>query len=472
MSSQNRASPNAAPRPLQLSGPCQSTHTDCRHNSIGGYEHPYWHVCRQYPSSYYNYEKYAITFTRDTSNYELLQKVGRGKYSEVFRGRHTKNGCICVLKILKPVAYRKIQREVLILKVMCGGPNVVRLLDVLKYTPTDTPVLVTEYVQNATNLRKLLYSRRLTNFDMRYYLYEILRTLDFAHRHGVFHRDIKPHNIMIDHESRSLRVIDWGLAEFYIHGEPLNCGVATRHYKGPELLLGYRHYDFSLDIWSLGCVFAGLLFRRDPFFEGDSNEDQLVLLLELFGTDAAVSYVKKYGGRIPSAVSAQFDRLPSKPLKWSEYVRQSQWGPWCDGVAMDLLSNMLQFDHQHRLTAEECMRHPFFAPVVSALKKGGADEQYPVAGGAPLGSKTTSLSPSTSNSFAMNASPSTSLASNHNKHTTQVSSPPSVYASGRQRSSNNNNNNNPSNQRGGSSSQQQGLPRGGGSQNKSSSSTT
>eukprot|EP00796_Vickermania_ingenoplastis_P006245 gene6245-4494_t len=372
---------------------------DCRHNSIGGYQHPYWHICRQFPSTYYNYEKYQITFTRDTSHYELLQKVGRGKYSEVFRGRQKRNGCICVLKILKPVAYRKIQREIMILKMMCGGPNVVRLLDVLKHPPTDTPVLVTEYVENATNLRKLLYSRRLTNFDMRYYLYEILRTLDFAHRHGVFHRDIKPHNIMIDHDHRVLRVIDWGLAEFYVHGEPLNCGVATRHYKGPELLLGYRHYDFSLDIWSLGCVLAGLLFRRDPFFEGDNNEDQLILLLELYGTEAAVNYVKKYGGRIPSSVQAQFDRLPTKPLSWYEYIRQSQWGPWCDPVAMDLLTNMLQFDHQYRYTAEECMNHPFFAPVVDVLKR-SVDEQYPVASAGRGTSASPRNSPSLSPSYS------------------------------------------------------------------------
>lgn len=349
---------------------------DVRHNSIGGYQHPYWHVCESYPSTYFNYEKYEITFTRDTRHYELLQKVGHGKYSEVFCGRHKKNGQLCVLKVLKPVAFRKIQREVMILKMLCGGPNVVRLLSVMKHTPTDTPVLVTECVPHATNLRSLLYARRLTSFDLRYYLYEILRTLDFAHRHGIFHRDIKPHNIMIHHERRLLRVIDWGLAEFYVHGEPLNCGVATRHYKGPELLLGYRHYDFSLDVWSLGCVMAGMMFHKDPFFEGDSNENQLILLLKLFGTDAATQYVSKYGGRIPPVVASQFHRLPQAPLSWRTYMQHShpQWDA-VDPVAMDLLTNMLQFDHQHRYTAQECMKHPYFQPVVDMLNR-TPDERY------------------------------------------------------------------------------------------------
>lgn len=65
---------------------------------------------------------------------------------------------------------------------------------------------------------------------------------------------------MIDHEKRYLRLIDWGLAEFYHPTEELNVRVASRYYKGPELLIDYREYDYSLDIWSTGCWLAGLIF--------------------------------------------------------------------------------------------------------------------------------------------------------------------------------------------------------------------
>lgn len=80
------------------------------------------------------------------------------------------------------------------------------------------------------------------------------------------HRDIKPFNIMIDHEKKIVRLIDWGLAEFYFPGKDYNTRVSSRYYKGPELLVDYQYYDYSLDIWGLGCLFAGLLFNRDPFF--------------------------------------------------------------------------------------------------------------------------------------------------------------------------------------------------------------
>jgi casein kinase II subunit alpha len=51
------------------------------------------------------------------------------------------------------------------------------------------------------------------------------------------HRDVKPHNVMIDHSKRQLRLIDWGLAEFYFPAREYNVRVASRYFKGPELLV-------------------------------------------------------------------------------------------------------------------------------------------------------------------------------------------------------------------------------------------
>jgi casein kinase II subunit alpha len=89
------------------------------------------------------------------------------------------------------------------------------------------------------------------------------------------HRDVKPHNVMIDHERRKVRVIlptssarsdslklrliDWGLAEFYHPKTQYNVRVASRYFKGPELLVDFQEYDYSLDMWSYGCMFASMV---------------------------------------------------------------------------------------------------------------------------------------------------------------------------------------------------------------------
>jgi casein kinase II subunit alpha len=64
---------------------------------------------------------------------------------------------------------------------------------------------------------------------------------------------------MIDHEKKQLRLIDWGLAEFYHAGQEYIVRVASRYFKGPELLVDFPEYDYSLDIWSLGCMFASMV---------------------------------------------------------------------------------------------------------------------------------------------------------------------------------------------------------------------
>ena len=98
------------------------------------------------------------------------------------------------------------------MQTLYGGPNVVKLYDILRDPATKTPALVFEHIPN---IETKVLARRFNNMDIRLYTYMILQSLEYAHMHGIMHRDIKPLNIVIDHEKRDLRVIDWGLADFY-----------------------------------------------------------------------------------------------------------------------------------------------------------------------------------------------------------------------------------------------------------------
>jgi serine/threonine protein kinase len=77
----------------------------------------------------------SITDRGTQDNYEILRKVGRGKYSEVFEGVNVAGASAaekCIIKVLKPVKKKKIKREIMILQNLAGGPNVVGLLDVVR----------------------------------------------------------------------------------------------------------------------------------------------------------------------------------------------------------------------------------------------------------------------------------------------------------------------------------------------------
>ena len=75
-----------------------------------------------------------------------------------------------------------------------------------------THCLVFEYIPN---VETKLISQTFNDIDIRLYTYKILEALDFAHSHGIMHRDVKPLNVVINHETRDLRLIDWGLADYY-----------------------------------------------------------------------------------------------------------------------------------------------------------------------------------------------------------------------------------------------------------------
>ncbi|ROW07922.1 hypothetical protein VMCG_03587 [Cytospora schulzeri] len=355
----------------------------------------YADVNQNMPRAYWDYDSVNISWGV-LENYEVVRKIGRGKYSEVFEGINVVNYQKCVIKVLKPVKKKKIKREIKILQNLAGGPNIVALLDVVRDSqvirrpasgtlsfesrptlPWDmhsgsphqhsvsdneslqskTPSLIFEYVNN-TDFRSLY--PKFNDFDVRYYIYELLKALDYCHSKGIMHRDVKPHNVMIDHENRKLRLIDWGLAEFYHPGTEYNVRVASRYFKGPELLVDFQEYDYSLDMWSLGAMFASMIFRKEPFFHGNSNSDQLVKIAKVLGTDDLFDYLDKYEIELDAQYDDILGRFQKKP--WHSFVNADNQR-FVSNEAIDFLDKLLRYDHQERLTAKEAMAHPYFNPI-------------------------------------------------------------------------------------------------------------
>lgn len=313
------------------------------------------------PTDYYDYENLKITWSGQ-EDYEVIQKIGRGKYSEVFKGFNNRQNKPCVIKILKPVRKKKIKREIKILQNLCGGPNIIKLLDVVRDPHSKTPSLIFEWVNNV-DFRKLYPT--FVDQDVRYYTYQLLIALDYCHANGMFHRDVKPHNVMIDHEKRELRLIDWGLAEFYHPGQEYNVRVASRYFKGPELLVNLRDYDYSLDMWSLGCMVAGIIFMKDPLFKGRDNYDQLVKIAQVLGTPKLGEYLEKYNKQLESHFDGVLGSHPATP--WSDFVNTEN-SRYITTEALDFIDQLLRYDHQERMTAKEAMAHAYLKPAIEEHK--------------------------------------------------------------------------------------------------------
>jgi casein kinase II subunit alpha len=137
----------------------------------------YAEICSERPKAYSDYENYEIEW-HESENYEISRKLGRGKYSDVFEGYRVDNEEKIVIKLLKPVRKQKIKREIRILQALTEGPNIIRLIDCVRDPKSRVPALIMEHVQN-TDFRNLYAT--LADFDIRYYIYELLTALDFCH---------------------------------------------------------------------------------------------------------------------------------------------------------------------------------------------------------------------------------------------------------------------------------------------------
>jgi len=266
-----------------------------------------------------------------------------------------------VVKKLHAIRLERIQLEVKIMEALCGGPNIIQLLDIYcndPSSPSKTTRFVYEYIPN--RYYKTVFPS-LSSHDLKLYLYLTLMAIQYSHEHGVMHRDLKPNNIMIDTHTKQVRVIDWGLADFYFPKNKYSTHIATRMYKAPEVLLQYTTYDYSFDMWTFGVILASAIFNRQPLFTGRDDLDMFYRINEMLGNEDALEFINHYN--IQLTPKNNFVLLSGhKKIHFGDFVtlQNSQWVSW---QAIELIEKLMQYDPAHRLSAHEAMEHPFFDEV-------------------------------------------------------------------------------------------------------------
>jgi negative regulator of PHO system len=288
--------------------------------------------------------------------YTRLEKLGEGTYATVFKGKNKVNGEIVALKEIhldpEEGAPSTAIREISLMKEL-KHPNIVRLQDIIH---TENKLsLVFEYMDQ--DLKKYMDSTArathgaLDPNTIKSFMYQLLRGIAYCHENRVLHRDLKPQNLLINKHSQ-LKLGDFGLARAF--GIPVNTfsnEVVTLWYRAPDVLLGSRMYSTSIDIWSAGCIMAEMYTGR-PLFPGTNNEDQLLKIFRLLGTPNEQTW--------PNI--SQFPEYKSPQVIYPQQ-HISQVLSNIDNCGLDLLSRMLQYQPQMRISAKDALNHSYFNDV-------------------------------------------------------------------------------------------------------------
>lgn len=179
-------------------------------------------------------------------------------------------------------------------------------------------------------------------------MYQLMQGIAFCHENRVLHRDLKPQNLLINSKGQ-LKLADFGLARAF--GIPVNTfsnEVVTLWYRAPDVLLGSRQYNTSIDIWSAGCIMAEMFTGR-PLFPGTANDDQLQKIFRLMGTPSERSW-------------PGISQFPEYKPNFHVYATQDlrQLLPQIDQLGLDLLSRMLVLRPENRISAAVALQHQWF----------------------------------------------------------------------------------------------------------------
>ncbi len=260
-------------------------------------------------------------------NYYVLNKLGNGSFGTVFKVVNKKTGQIRAMKVIKKesVQYqdddKKFLKEIEILRSL-DHMNIIKIFeyfeDELNY------FLITEHISGGELLDFVIKMPSFNENNIKQIMNQIMYAVSYLHKNSITHRDLKPENILIDDTSKmdylSLKIIDFGTSNFFTKNKNLKLKVGSPYYIAPEVLEG--SYSEKCDIWSCGCILYVLIIGYPPFTADTTKE------------------------------------LFSKIKKGKYKIEGEDWDLVSEN-AKDLIKKMLNRDYKERISAQECLDHPF-----------------------------------------------------------------------------------------------------------------
>ncbi|XVF60596.1 hypothetical protein PTKIN_Ptkin08bG0060900 [Pterospermum kingtungense] len=285
--------------------------------------------------------------------FEKLDKIGQGTYSSVFQAREVETGRMVALKKVRfdnfqPESIRFMAREIIILRRL-DHPNIMKLEGIITSRFSSTLYLVFEYMEHDLTGLSSSPDVQFSEAQVKCYMKQLLQGLENCHLRGIMHRDIKASNILVNNEG-ILKLGDFGLANILTskNRQQLTSRVVTLWYRPPELLMGSTSYEVSVDLWSVGCVFAELLMGK-PILKGRTEVEQLHKIFKLCGSPPD-DYWKKI-------------RLPLSTMFKPQHPYESSLRERCKDIpatATNLLESLLSIEPHKRGTASSALMSEYF----------------------------------------------------------------------------------------------------------------
>eukprot|EP00246_Nothoceros_aenigmaticus_P012175 TRINITY_DN3643_c0_g2_i4.p1 TRINITY_DN3643_c0_g2~~TRINITY_DN3643_c0_g2_i4.p1 ORF type:complete len:545 (-),score=70.00 TRINITY_DN3643_c0_g2_i4:120-1754(-) len=308
----------------------------------------------------------------EAHRYKIQEVVGKGSYGVVCSAIDIRSGEKVAIKKINDIFEHvsdatRILREIKLLRLL-RHPDIVEVKHImLPPSRREFRDIYVVFELMESDLHQVIKANDdLTPEHYQFFLYQLLRALKYIHTANVFHRDLKPKNVLANADCK-LKICDFGLARVAFNDTPTAIFwtdyVATRWYRAPELCGSFfSKYTPAIDIWSIGCIFAELLTGR-PLFPGKNVVHQLDLMTDMLGSPSqdAISRVRNEKAR----------RYLSNMCKKSP-IPFSQKFPNADPQALHLLARMLSFDSRLRPTAEEALADPYFKGLAKVEREPSA----------------------------------------------------------------------------------------------------
>ncbi|CAF2041922.1 BnaA09g18630D [Brassica napus] len=305
-------------------------------------------------------EKEFFTEYGEASQYQIQEVVGKGSYGVVASAEcpHT-GGKVAIKKMTNVFEHVsdaiRILREIKLLRLL-KHPDIVEIKHIMlpPCRKEFKDIYVVFELMESDLHHVLKVNDDLTPQHHQFFLYQLLRGLKFMHSAHVFHRDLKPKNILANADCK-IKICDLGLARVSFTDSPSAVFwtdyVATRWYRAPELCGSfYSNYTPAIDMWSVGCIFAEMLTGK-PLFPGKNVVHQLELVTDLLGTPSPITL---------SRIRNEKARKYLSNMRRKEPVPFTHKFPNIDPVALKLLQRLVAFDPKDRPSAEEALADPYF----------------------------------------------------------------------------------------------------------------